>query len=445
MFPRALVLLLAATVTACSDRGGGSTGFDSKTADRLACQFRSGALPVETIGAEVPHGSQIPIDHVVVLMQENRSFDHYFGQLHAFGQEGAEAEPADVSNPNPLGGPPITPFHQQRYCEVADLDHSWTGTHRAWDGGKMDNFTTVNVDPGDPSGSRALGYYNQEDLPFYYDLYNAFAIGDRYFASVMGPTYPNRFYLIAGTSFGHITNDLPNGPAEFSQPTIFNLLDRAGVSWRVYQAQFAWVLLFEYVRDHGKANVVPVDQYFSDAQAGTLPQVSIIDLEFDDVPDRELDEHPPSNIQIGEAYVARAIGALTASPLWGSSVLFLTYDEHGGYYDHVPPPPACAPDAIPPLLEAGDVSASFDRYGIRVPLAVVSPFARRHFVSHTAYDHTSILRFIENRFDLPALTGRDANADPMLELFDFASPPFRVPPTLAEASVDPAHFEQCAQ
>ena len=124
-------------------------------------------------------------------------------------------------------------------------------------------------------------------------------------------------------------------------------------------------------------------------------------------------------------------------PNWSNTVIFLTYDEHGGYFDHVPPPAACLPDDIPPDLQAGDEPGAFDRYGIRVPMVAVSPFSKKAFVSHVTYDHTSILRFIENRFDLPALTNRDANADPMLDLFDFENPPFVTPPRLPDAVINP--------
>jgi phospholipase C len=141
--------------------------------------------------------------------------------------------------------------------------------------------------------------------------------------------------------------------------------------------------------------------------------------------------------------VAGKIDALLRSPLWPSSALFLTYDEHGGFYDHVPPPAACIPDDIPPQLEKGDVDEAFDRYGFRVPVVVVSPFARKKFVSHVVHDHTSILRFIETRFDLPALTRRDANADPMLEFFDFADPPFERPPRFKLPKVSPKLMEEC--
>jgi phospholipase C len=137
-------------------------------------------------------------------------------------------------------------------------------------------------------------------------------------------------------------------------------------------------------------------------------------------------------VQAGQKFVSEVISALFKSPDWRSSALFLTYDEHGGYYDHVPPPEAVPPDAVRPAGAAG----AFDRYGIRVPFAAVSPFAKQHFVSHTVYDHTSILKFIETRFGLPALGKRDAAADSMLDLFDFGSPPFVTPPALPESVVE---------
>src|SRR5262249_4331982 len=161
---------------------------------------------------------------------------------------------------------------------------------------------------------------------------NTFAVGDRYFASVQGPTDPNRFYLVAGSSFGHISNDLPDGPDSFPQRTVFNLLDEAGVSWKIYQSQVTFAILFAYIRNQRRSNLVPVDEFARDAAAGTLPQVSLIDLEGDAPPNVELDEHPPSNVQVGQKFVADLIAALMAGPQWRSSALFLTYDEHGGYF-----------------------------------------------------------------------------------------------------------------
>ena len=412
-----------------------------------SCTFGPGALPADTLPAGTRHGSQIPVDAIVVLMQENRSFDHYFGQLHYQGKRRSEGEPRNAANPDPLGGAPIAAFHQTRYCEVRDLDHSWSGTHREWNNGAMDGFTAQNAASTDPSGTRAMGYYDRTDLPFYYALYKKFSTGDRYFSSALTQTFPNRFYLLAATSFGHIRNDFPVVPATDWSPaggTIFERLDQAGVTWKVYNSQLGFALLFAYVRNNTPEKVVPIAQYFADAAAGTLPQVSFVDPIFLGAKNVENDEHPPANVQVGQEFIARVVRALFTSPQWSRSALFLTYDEHGGYYDHVPPPPACQPDGIPPNLNPTDVPGDFDRLGIRVPFVAVSPFARRRFVSHKVYDHTSILRFIETRFDLGALTARDANADPMLDLFDFRRPRFRRAPRLPDATLDQARFDQCA-
>jgi len=408
----------------------------------VAIGLAAGAAPAAA-GADDETG-HIPIDHVVVLMQENRSFDSYFGQLHFEGQPHSAPEPRGARNPNPTSedAPPIRAFHQTANCEVADLNHSWTGTHQELDGNRMDGFTAANAVPADPTGSRAMGFYDRQDLPFYYALYSQFAIGDRYFASVPGPTFPNREYLLAGTSFGHIMNDLP--AAGLPGRSIFNLLDEAHVSWRIYFSDIPAGFLFEYVRLHAAGHVVPVSQYYLDAAAGRLPQVAFVDPRFGGGNNVESDEHPPANIQVGEQFTAGVIDALFKSPEWGSSALFLTYDEHGGYFDHVPPPAAVVPDEIAPMLQPGDTRATFDRYGVRVPAVVVSPFARPRFVSHQVHDHTSILRFIEIRFGLPALTRRDAAADPMLEFFNFAHASFAAPPTLPAAPLDPARAAQCA-
>src|SRR5437899_3209661 len=186
-------------------------------------------------------GDITKIDHVVVLMQENRSYDDYFSQLHFQGEPQADAE-SQKPNVNPLGGPPIHPFLKSNPCEVADLDHSWNGTHSEWNGGRMDGFTAANVTPADPTGSRTMGYYDSKTLPFYYGIANEFSVADRFFASVLTQTFPNRFYLLTGTSFGHIRNDV----AIFTQKTIFQALDEARppVSWKIYLASFQVELLF---------------------------------------------------------------------------------------------------------------------------------------------------------------------------------------------------------
>jgi phospholipase C len=400
-----------------------------------SCPFGPGALPVDTLPPGTPHGAAIPINHIVVLMQENRSFDHYFARLH--GRDIDRAAKKSTS-PNPLGGAPVESFHQTDYCEVADLDHGWNGTHREWNDGAMDGFAIENADPADPSGSRTMGYYKRRDLKFYFKLYRTFAMSDRHFCSVLGPTFPNRHYLMSATSAGHIRNDL-----EFAtQTSIFELLDAAGVTWKVYASDLPFALLYTYVQAH-QENVTAIAQFYADAAAGVLPEIAFVDPSFFGDDTTESDEHPPANVQVGQAFVAGIVQAIFDSPNWSDAALFITYDEHGGFYDHVAPPPACAPDAIPPNLQAGDVVADFDRYGIRVPFVAVSPFSRKRYVSHTVSDQTSILRFIETRFDLPALTNRDANADPMLDLFNFASPPFAKPPRMPAAKIDP-HRPGCS-
>jgi hypothetical protein len=184
-------------------------------------------------------------------------------------------------------------------------------------------------------------------------------------------------------------------------------------------------------------HVAPISQYYADAAAGTLPQVSFVDPVFAGPPNTESDEHPSSNVQVGQNFAYGVVNALESSPNWSDSALFLTYDENGGFYDHVAPPAAVAPDNIAPMLQPGDTQASFDRYGFRVPVVVVSPFSKPHYVSHVVDDHTSILSFIETRYGLSPLTARDAAADPMLDMFDFTTPSFATPPTFTAPSVTP--------
>jgi phospholipase C len=382
------------------------------------------------------------INHVVVMMQENRSFDSYFARLHYQGQPDSTVEPAG-GNPNPLGGAPIHPFLKQTLCEVADLNHSWNGTHQEYAGGTMQGFTAANVDSADPSGSRTMGYYAKGQLPFYNQIANDFSIADHYFASTLTQTFPNRFYLVAGTSFGHIRNDAPPAGG-FTQPTVFRELDAAHVSWKSYTASgFSENELFADVQNDS-AKVRPLSEYFSDAANGTLPAVSFVDSNPFGKVNVESDEHPPANVQVGEKFVHDIAQALVNSPNWSSSAMFLTYDEHGGFYDHVAPPAAPIPDNIPPMLQPGDTPAAFDHYGIRVPTILISPYAKKHYVSHTVYDHTSILHFIETRFGLPTLTNRDAHADPMLGMFDFSAIQ-RAHPILANAPVDPAGVSKCSE
>src|SRR5262249_36546747 len=162
-------------------------------------------------------------------------------------------------------------------------------------------------------------------------LYTTFAISDRHFCSVLGPTYPNRHYLLAATSFGHIRNDLPTVGTEFSQPTIFEELDAADIPWKIYSSDIAFGLIYSYVRARPQ-NIVPIAQFATDAAAGALPAVAFVDPAF--LGDEENDEHPPTNPQLGQQLVAGVVQSLFDSPAWPRSALFILYDEHGGYWDH---------------------------------------------------------------------------------------------------------------
>jgi phospholipase C len=412
---------------------GGSKGFK-------IFSFTAGS----TLDISQPNPHNLPIKHVLLFMQENRSADSYFSQLSSQGQPDYEAEPM-TGNPNAANpsGPPIIPFHKTYYCEPADLDHSWTGTHNEVDGGLMDGFTTqsAGIFGQDPTGARAMGYYDNTDLPYYYGLYNAFSTGDRYFSSVLSQTFPNRLYELAGTSFGHIRNDVSGS----TQRSIFNVLDEHSITWKIYSysAPLSYgSLFFKYVAAK-KDHVFSIANYFTDLANNDLPEVAFIDPTQSGTPRTENDEHPPANVQVGQKFVADIVNGLMNSTSWSSSALFLTYDEHGGYYDHVVPPAAVPPDNIPPKLLTGDTAGAFDQLGVRMPVVVVSPYSKAHHVSHVVDDHTSLLSFIEYRFGLPPLTNRDAAADPMLDHFDFSTPALATPPSLPAAVIDPVKLAAC--
>ena len=407
---------------------------DAAKALRDACTFSTGALTAQTLSGDSPQGAQIPIEHVVLVMQENRSFDSYFSKL-SHGDV-LVASP-DATNPDATGTP-VKRFHQTKYCTV-DTHHGWDSAHAQSDDGKNDGFVIAN----DPMGARAMGYYDETDLPYYYGLARTFAISDHHFASVMGPTQPNRLYYWAATSFGSIENTIPPVKDATGHPTVsmFSRLNAAHLSWKVYATDVSSPAVFVQVLADNLDHFEKIDQFALDVAAGTLPQVSIVEARFNDGQlDIKSDEHPNGNIQLGQQFTASAVNAVMNSELWKSSVIFFSYDEHGGFYDSVPPPrTACIPDDLPPY---GEETQKFDHYGFRVPLIAISPYAKRGYVSHTVSDHTSIFRFLSAKWGLPAMTRRDANADALLDLFDFAHPDFSVP-TLPDATVNQAKLAEC--
>lgn len=404
-------------------------------ARREACEFKAGDLAAKTLAPEDPIGPSIPIDHFVIVMQENRSFDHYFQELPKFGQPDAEVAPADFQNHDPKTNRDLKIFHQTSLCGK-DTRHDWNSAHRQLSDGKMDGFVVTS----NPHGERALGYYGPAELGYYYALANTFAIGDRYFASILGPTWPNRMFFHSATTFGHIGNTAP--PELREEQSLFHQLSQKGIEWVLYAegATFEDKIfrhLHEIKGDHFKT----LEAFFSDAERNALPAYVWLESTYGG-PDAT-DEHPPADVQLGQRFVARAIDALMKSPAWAHSALFIMYDEPGGFFDHVPPPPACPPDDIPPLLERRHVVARFDRLGMRTPFIVVSPFAKAHYVSHQVYSHSSVARLVQARFGLPALSARDANASVPYDLFDFDHPPFTTPPALPTPVVDALALRVC--
>ena len=413
---------------------------------RAGCSFKAGALPAETQGESRPNGADIPIDHILVVMQENRSFDHYFRALPAYGQADVEIAPVEFSNPDDAGIP-VLPHHADKQC-AASTPHDWDSSHKQVDGGKMDGFVRTSEGQsakGEPEetlyGERAMEYYDERDIPFYYWLANTFSLADHYHCSLLGPTWPNRMYLYAGSSYGHLGN------GQFEPPhTIFEYMDIRGVDYKLYFSDHGGLgdYLRAFVRDPD-AHVRTMEDYFADAAAGSLPEVAFVNSTFASKLADSTWEHAPHLPSVGQKWVAEVIQALTKSPDWPRSALFLTYDEHGGLWDHVVPPPACPPDSLLPQLGKNDVPGAFNTYGVRVPMMVVSPWAKHHHVSHEVYDHTSILRFIEARFVIGALTARDANAEAPWDMFDFDQPSFLVPPSFAIPDVDPKEVQECQE
>ena len=253
-----------------------------------------------------------------------------------------------------------------------------------------------------------MGYLDSTDIPFYYWLASNYALADHHFPSVLSGTWANRDYLVAATSHG--TKNTTSDPMLSGVPLIFDALDTAKVTWGVFTDDIS-PLEFS-VAWGGRKPWGSVANFMSALASGTLPSVSFVDSTSPLSPPA-LDEHPPADVQAGEAWTKSVYDALVKSPNWSDTAMFFTYDEAGGFGDHVPPPKSCAP--------SGD-QVEFTELGVRVPLIVISPYARMKHVSHVVHQHTSILRFIEMLFDVPALTARDANSDALLDMFDFSCP-----------------------
>ncbi len=368
------------------------------------------------------------IEHVVVLMMENHSYDNYLGMLGRGDgfTLGADGKPTNW-NPTADGRRQLA-FAMPDDCQQdGHPSQEWTASHEQYDGGTNMGFVTS------ASGPVAMGYWTSRDLAFYYSLASTFPLADRWFSSLLGQTYPNRRYLTAATSAGMV-DDVVSQVLSSTAPqgTIFDVLDAHDVSWRNYYHLGSLPTIDVWYGDRAarSANVVSVDAFFADAASGRLPGFAIVDPDFGSG-----SEEDPQNISVGQSFSSREVTAVMEGPAWSKTLLVWTYDEHGGYYDHVPPPPALAPDSLEALSPVGPHGEKaydgFRRYGFRVPAVVVSPYGRKDHVTHTVHDHTSILAMVERKWNLPALTFRDANAADLMDFLDLSRPTWSEPPALA--------------
>ncbi|HJT72242.1 MAG TPA: alkaline phosphatase family protein [Terriglobales bacterium] len=528
------------TLTAAPNQGFTFSGWSGcTTSNSTTCSVSSASTVTATFTASLQS-----INHIIFLAQENRSFDEYFGALREYwAQNGIPDQPFDgLPQFNPAGdpnagppptnpgcdptlpyppnswcsfnqnSPPVQSFHYGSTC-VENPSPSWGEAHRQWNAGDptsatpaMNGFVEAAANDGrqhvnnegqfapyfDVDGIRAMGYYDGNDLNYYYALASAFSTSDRWFAPVMTRTPPNREYLIAGTSHGYIYQRGGNPPADsplIPSTTIFEVLQKAGISWKIYinpkgtpctETDIACLTGRSYIHDfvfgHNiilnpsayTEHIAPISQFYTDAINGTLPQVA----QIEPASSAALDEHPEDDdpppgqpaccsMQAGANNVSTLInavmcgenappsGSCTPGASWNDSVFILTFDEPGGFYDHVPPQPTVNPDGIAPVdLFPNDpcfgattpgTICDFSYTGFRIPLVVVSPYARKNFVSHQVRDTTAILKLIETRFNLSALTKRDAAQVPMDDqqtgFFDFDNVPWRTPPSNLPAQI----------
>ncbi len=407
------------------------------------------------------------IDHVVILMQENRSFDHYFGSyrgVRGFADQSAAFQqpyPANTSNA-PAGV--LLPFHMDTTKLNAacthDITHDWVPQHQSWNNGAMDGFVTSRLAINANDAVLTMGYYTRADLPYYYALADAFTLCDNYFCSVIGPTDPNRLYSMAasidpdGKNGGPVLQTLVAQRSAFfgklTYTTMPEQLQARGISWKVYTSPDQSILnglfsdnVLSYFKNFQDSSSplyqnafgpqFPTD-FLADAVSGNLPQVSWVIVSVVD------SDHPPAPALFGEATLDAILKALMAnSAAWAKTAVFVTYDENGGFFDHVAPitAPAGTPGeyvtvpAVPDPTVAGSPPISGPiGLGFRVPTLVISPFSRGGFVSSDAFDHTSLLRFLETRFgaEVPNLSAwRRATVGDMTTAFNFTKPDNSIP------------------
>ena len=424
------------------------------------------------------------IQHVVILIQENRSFDHYFGSyrgVRGFSDQSLafqQPDPANITS-SPVGA--LLPFHLDTSTTNAactqDITHDWVPQHQSWNNGAMNGFVSSRLPINSNDAVLSMGYYTRADLPYYYALADAFTICDNYFCSVMGPTDPNRLYTMAASLDPDGKNGGPILQSIIANRTTFNgrltyatmpeQLQARGISWKVYSTpdETSTVLgvtfsdnvlsYFKNFQDltsvlHQKAfgPQFPVD-FLADVASGNLPQVSWL------VGSVITSDHPPSPAIFGENILSLIVNTLTVNPaLWAKTLLFVTYDENGGFFDHVAPVTAplgtpgeyvTAP-AVPDPTVAGGITGPIG-LGFRVPTLIISPFTRGGFVSSDLFDHTSVLRFLETLFgaEVPNLSAwRRATVGDLTSALNFKKPDQSIPNLPSTLPALQQAIQQCA-
>jgi phospholipase C len=444
------------------------------------CQGLGATGPTQTAASPTPTptpaGSLQSVNHIIFMMQENRSFDAYFGKINDYRASlglGRDADDLETDFTAPTDNPDtqqIRTFHLATSC-IYNTSAAWLESH-----GNANRFDPSDSAPllldgfvhtasglavfdGDPDtkGVRSMGYYTQADMPSPYWFATQFATSDRWY----NPE-PAQTYAMAATSQG-LVHPPQDTNTQLTAKTIFQLLDAAGISWKIYsvdrQPDGKLITTLRNFQPYGATkedHIVPISQFLTDVQNNTLPAFSYIEPGFAS----GRDEHPgkTNNIQPGAAFVNSLFVALINSPSWKDSIFIETFDEGGGLFDHVSPmidgrpilelsvgasgqtvgagkyPTDAAimhvpsPDGIKPRdLQPKDPADDFVRTGFRTPLIIVSPFAKPHYVSHTPMDYTAVLKFVEKRFNLPNLNARDAAQADMEEFFDFSSPNLNPP------------------
>jgi phospholipase C len=401
--------------------------FLGRTAALAGVAGMAGMLPAETLVAEaarvathrtLPKARDLPIDTFVVLMMENRSFDHYFGWHRR-----ADGRNAGLSYPNLDGSQTFATHHLTQDfqgCDFRDPSHSWIGGRFQYNYGRLDGFYSGNPQ-GTGSDEFALGYYLKPDLGFVPHIADAYQLYDRYFASILGPTYPNRHYQVAAQNGGQKSNLLPSVDAQgnfgFEWETIFDRALARGIGVGYYVSDLPVPGLYG---PRGMEWVRPVSQFYTDAAAGALPPICFVDPPFNGAgAGVSADEHPHGDVRLGQAFMSDVAHAFIESPQYRRGAMFINYDEWGGFFDHVKP--RRVPDD---RANRGDLDNDWSITGFRVPAVAVSPYTRgrrgRGRVSHMTCTHESILKLISYRYGLGFLNKRHRYASNIGRSFDFS-------------------------